>query len=330
MFSVTRYKLIAYACFLHFALWVFFPPRLLAQGGGAKQRLILAVPSQAMSMMPFLFAAERGFFKEQGLEPLIVSVAGQLHPAAMASGEIDYSAAVDTTLRASIQGMPFKVVAYSGSKLSVSLIGSLEVKSVRELKGRAIAVTSLGGNLEYLAREILAHDGLNPDRDVRMVALSQTDSMLGLETGSIQGAMLVPPFDAIMMRKGLKRLVFAGDIKEYPQGGLATTDKKIRENPAELKRMIRAVVKTLLHIHENRDSMISYTSQKWKIDQALAAASYETMIRSFSRDGTASTQSIQNVIESTRARLKLQRAVAPSEVVNLSLLEEVRRELGLK
>ena len=330
MFSLTRQKLTAYAVFLHFALWAFFPASLLAQGGSAKERLILAVPSQAMSMMPFLFAAERGFFKEQGLEPLIVSVAGQLHPAAMASGEVDYSAAVDTTLRAAIQGMPFKVVVYSGSKLSVSLIAGPEIKSVRELKGRAIAVTSLGGNLEYLAREILAHDGLNPGRDVRMVALSQSDSMLGLETGSIQGAMLIPPYDAIMMRKGLKRLLFAGDIAEYPQGGLATTDKRIRDNPAEVKKMIRAVVKTLLYIHESRGPMISYTSQRWKIDRDLASASYETMVRSLSRDGTASTQAIQNVIESTRTRLKLQRAVAPSEVVNLSLLEEVRRDLGLK
>ena len=54
------------------------------------------------------------------------------------------------------------------------------------------------------------------------------------------------------------------------------------------------------------------------------------MVRSFSPDGTASAQSIQNIIESTRARLKLLRVVAIPEVVNLSLLEEVHRELSLK
>lgn len=320
----------ASAFLLHFVLGVLLPASLLAQGGGTRIRPILAIPSQAMSMMPIFVAVDRGIFKEQGIEPLIVYVAGRLQPPAMASGDIDYSASAETAGRAAIQGMPLKVVAYMSSKLSVSLVGAAQIKSVRDLKGRAIAVTSLGGSLDYLAREIIARDGLNPDKDVRVVALNQSDAMLALETGSIHGAMLVPPFDAIMSRKGFKRLVFAGDVMDYPQGGLATTDKKIKENPAEVKRMIRAIVKSLLYIRGNREPMIGYISHRWKIDQELASSSYETMVRSFSPDGTASAQSIQNVIESTKARLKLQRVVPISEIVNLSLLEDVHRELGLK
>ncbi|MBI2089307.1 MAG: ABC transporter substrate-binding protein [Deltaproteobacteria bacterium] len=330
MFSFTKRRLMAAACLLHLALWAFFPARLSAQARSTKDRIILAVPSQAMSMMPIFVAVDRGFFKEQGIEPLIVYVAGRLQPPAMASGDVDYSASAETAKRAAIQGMPLKVVAYMSSKLSVSLVGAPEIKSVGELKGRAIAVTSLGGSLDYLAREILARGGLNPDRDARIVALNQNDAMLALETGSIHGAMLVPPFDSIMSKKGFRRMVFAGDLMDYPQGGLATTDKKIKENPAEVKRMIRAIVKSLLYIQDNRQKLTDYIAQRWKVDRELAASSYETMAQSFSRDGTASPQSIQNVIDSTKARLKLQRAIAMTEVVNLSLLEEVHRELGLK
>jgi hypothetical protein len=54
------------------------------------------------------------------------------------------------------------------------------------------------------------------------------------------------------------------------------------------------------------------------------------MVRSFSKDGTASARSIQNVIESTKARLKIERPTAISDVIDLSLLEEVRREMGIK
>lgn len=331
MFSFSKRELTAYVCLLHLVLVALFPTGLLAQARGTRDKPILvAIPSQAMSMMPIYVAVDRGFFKEQGIEPLIVYVAGRFQPPAMASGEIDYSASAETALRAVIQGMALKVVVYMSSKLSVSLVGAPEVKSVRELKGRAIAVTSLGGSLDYLAREILARDGLNPDKDVRVVALAQNDAMLALESGSIHGAMLVPPYDSIMSRKGFRRMVFAGDLMDYPQGGLATTDKKIKENPAEVKRMIRAIVKALLYINGNRDQMIGYISQRWKIDRDLASSSYETMARSFSPDGTVSAQSIQNVIESTKVRLKLQRAVALSEVVNLSLLEEVHRDLALK
>ena len=317
-------------CVMTFMLCAIISVGVHAQIRGPGEKVIVAVPSQAMSMMPIFVAVDQGFFKEQGIEPLIVYVAGRLQPPAMASGEIDYSASAETAKRAAMQGMPLKVVVYMSSKLSVSLVGAPEIRSVREFKGRAIAVTSLGGSLDYLAREILARDGLNPDRDVRVVALAQGDAMLALETGSIHGAMLVPPFDSIMGKKGFRRMVFAGDLMDYPQGGLATTDKKIKENPVQVKRMIRAIVKSLLYISGNHDPMIGYISQRWKIDRELASLSYETMVRSFSPDGTASPQSIQNVIESTRARLKLQRAVAIPEVVDLSLLEEIHRELGLK
>ncbi|MBI2359523.1 MAG: ABC transporter substrate-binding protein [Deltaproteobacteria bacterium] len=330
MVPLTNRGVAAFIYFLSIVLPALLPAGLMAQAKGAAGRPILAIPSQAMSMMPIFVAADRGFFQEQGVDPLIVYVAGRLQPPAMASGDVDYSASAETAKRAAIQGMPLKVVAYMSSKLSVSLVGAAEIKSVRELKGRTIAVTSLGGSLDYLAREIVSRDGLNPDKEVRVVALNQNDAMLALDSGSIHAAMLVPPFDAIMSRKGFRRLVFAGDLMDYPQGGLATTDKKIKENPAEVKRMIRAIVKSLFYINGNRDPMIGYIGHRWKIDRELASSSYETMVRSFSPDGTASAQSIQNVIESTRARLKLQRAVPLSEVVNLSLLEQVHRDLGLK
>jgi len=75
---------------------------------------------------------------------------------------------------------------------------------------------------------------------------------------------------------------------------------------------------------------VSYIANRWKIDHDLASASYEVMVRSFSRDGTASPRSIQNVIDSTRARLKIERPTVISDLINLSLLEEVHREMGIK
>ena len=314
-----------------FVLCGFIPDCVGAQAAGVGEKAILGVPSPALSMLPVFIAQDRGFFKKEGIEPVIVTMGGRLQALALASGEIDYTASVETALRAAIQGMPFKVVVYMSAKMSVLLVTAPDIRSVADLRGRTIAVTSLGGGLEYALREILVKKGgLNPDREVRIVDLSMTDQMAGLVSGSLQGAMLVPPFDSIMVKKGFRSLVFAGDFLDFPQGGLATTDKKIKERPAQVKKIVRAVVSSLMHIRENRDETVSYIANRWKIDTGLAAASYETMVKSFSPDGTASPQSIQNVIDSTRARLKLQRPVAISEIVNLSLVEEVHREMGIK
>ena len=297
----------------------------------APERALIAVPSPALSMLPVFFAQDRGLFKQEGIEPVLVMMSGRLQAIALGTGEIDYAASVETILRSTMQGMPFKIIVYTNSKMSVVLVTSPDIRSVADLRGKAVGVTSLGGGLEYALREILIQQGkLNPDREVRTVSLGMPEQMAGLAAGSLQGAMLVPPYDGIMARKGYRRLVSAVDLLEYPQGGIATTDKKLKEKPAQVKRIIRAMIQALNEIRSERERTVTYIATRWKIDQELAAQSYDIMVRSFSKDGSASAKSIQNVIDSTRSRLQIDRAISVNDVAAFSLLGEVQRELSLR
>jgi len=318
--------------FLSVLAFVFFAvAEASGQVPGAPEKAIIAVPSPALSMLPVFFAQDRGLFKKEGIEPVIVSMSGRLQALALGTGEIDYAASVETILRATMQGMPFRIIVYTNAKMSVVLVTAPDIKSVEDLRGKPVGVTSLGGGLEYGLREILIQKGgLNPDRDVRTVSLGMPDQIAGLMAGSLQGAMLVPPFDGIMAKKGYTRLVSAADLLEYPQGGLATTERKIKEKPAQAKRIARAMIQALSLIREERERTVSYISTRWKIDQELAEQSYDVMVRSFSKDGSASTKSIQNIIDSTKSRLQIDRPVTIADVVALPLLTEVQKELGLR
>ena len=297
----------------------------------APEKALIAVPSPALSMLPVFFAQDRGLFKKEGIEPVLVMMSGRLQAIALGTGEIDYAASVETILRSAMQGMAFKIIVYTNAKLSVVLVTAPDIKSVADLRGKAVGVTSLGGGLEYALREILIQQGkLNPDREVRTVSLGMPEQMAGLAAGSLQGAMLVPPYDGIMARKGYRRLVSAVDLLEYPQGGIATTDKKLKEKPAQVKRIIRAMIQALNEIRSERERTVTYIATRWKIDQELAAQSYDIMVRSFSKDGSASAKSIQNVIDSTKSRLQIDRAVSVNDVAAFSLLGEVQRELSLR
>jgi len=297
----------------------------------ALEKAVIAVPSPALSMLPVFFAQDRGLFKKENIEPVIVTMSGRLQAIALGTGEIDYAASVETILRSTMQGMAFKIIVYTSAKLSVVLVTAPDIKSVADLRGKAVGVTSLGGGLEYALREILIQQGkLNPEREVRTVSLGMPEQMAGLAAGSLQGAMLVPPYDGIMARKGYRRLVSAVDLLEYPQGGIATTDKKLKEKPAQVKRIIRAMLQALNEIRSERERTVSYIATRWKIDQELAAQSYDIMVRSFSKDGSASTKSIQNVIDSTRSRLQIDRAISVNDVAAFSLLGEVQKELSLR
>jgi NitT/TauT family transport system substrate-binding protein len=298
-----------------------------AQSKSAGGKIIIGVPTTSMSMLPVFLAQDKGFFREEGIEPQLVYVGGRLQVPALAAGEVDYSASAETVLRAAAQGLPLKVVIYMNSRMAVSLVAAPEVKTIAGLKGRSIGVTSIGGSLDYAAREILAKNGLNPERDARFVGLAQSEQMLALSSGSIQAAMLTPPFDSMMEKKGFRRLVFVGDVLDYPQGGLATTDKKIQENPAQVKRVLRSMLKSLVRIRQDRDEIIGYIAKRWKMDPEFATSSYETMLKAYSADGTTSRQSIQSVLNSIKGRSG---PVSLSQVVDFSLLEEAQHEMKIR
>jgi NitT/TauT family transport system substrate-binding protein len=296
-----------------------------AKAGGEK--VIIGLPTTSMSMLPIFFAQDKGFFREEGLDPQLVFVGGRLQVPALAAGEMDFSASAETVLRAAVQGLPLKVVVYMNSRMAVSLIATPEIKNIAGLKGRSIGVTSIGGSLDYAAREILAKNGLNPERDARFVGIAQSEQMLALTAGSIQAAMLTPPYDSMMEKKGFRRLVFVGDVLDYPQGGLATTDKKLQENPVQVKRVVRAMVRSLVRIRQSRDELISYIASRWKMDGEFAASSYDTMLRAYSPNGSTSVESIQSVIDWIKGRNS---AVGVSHVVNFTALEEVQREMKIR
>jgi ABC-type nitrate/sulfonate/bicarbonate transport system substrate-binding protein len=298
-----------------------------APRGAGDDKVIIGLPTTSMSMLPVFFAQDKGLFREEGLEPQLVFVGGRLQVQALAAGEVDFSASAETVLRAAVQGLPLKVVVYMNSRMAVSLMAAADIKTVAGLKGRSIAVTSIGGSLDYAAREILAKNGLNPERDARFVGIAQNEQMLALATGSVQAAMLTPPFDSMMEKKGFSRLVFVGDVLDYPQGGLATTDKKIQENPSQVKRVVQTMVRSLVRIRQNREELVAYIANRWKMDTEFAASSYDTMLRAYSPNGSTSTQSIQSVIDSIKGRNP---AIGIANVVNFAQLEEVQREMKLK
>ena len=90
------------------------------------------------------------------------------------------------------------------------------------------------------------------------------------------------------------------------------------------------MIQALNRIRDEREKTIAYIAVRWKIDRDLAAESYDIMVRSFSHNGSASTKSIQNIIDSTRSRLQLERAIGVADVIALPVLSEAQKELAIK
>ena len=299
-------------------------------GQDKTEKVTLAIPVHALSQLPAYVGSRFGLFREEGLDVQIVQIRTALVAPALISRELDYSTAL--LLRVAATGLPIKAIAFGGISPALSLNVRPEIRTVADLKGKNISVSSRGSTTDVVARDIVRHYGLNPDRDIITIPLgSQTNQLAALQNNAVQGAIFTPPYDVIAEKEGFRVLVWAGDIfKDQLQAGLATSDDKIRSNPAQVRRMVRGFVRSLIFLRKEKARVVGLIAREWKIDPDVAEKSYLAMVRTLSTDGSASETAVQDVIQPTLKTIKTQREVPLSQVVNLSFLRDVQKELEIR
>jgi NitT/TauT family transport system substrate-binding protein len=87
---------------------------------------------------------------------------------------------------------------------------------------------------------VVKHFGLDPETDIKVLALGSDGARLAaLKEGVVDVIIVAPPVDFEGQKMGFNIISRAGDIFRFPYNGLATSVKKISENPDEVKRVLR-------------------------------------------------------------------------------------------
>jgi len=248
----------------------------------------------------------------------------------MVSGEIDYDAVIGNGIGAAIRGLPVKVVACFLPATPIALIVRPEFKSVQELKGKAIGLNTFGGTLESIARLIVKHFGLDPDKDVKFLATGTADSRFAAMKQGLTAATLgSAPLDFLGNKLGFVVLARANELFSFPASGLVATVKSIKERPDEIKRVIKAGIKANRYIHQNREGTMQMMMSWLKIDKEIAGATYQSVAKAFNDDGGLTEKGLRVAIDEAKRIGKVDREVSLSEVADLSILRQAQKELGI-
>jgi ABC-type nitrate/sulfonate/bicarbonate transport system substrate-binding protein len=310
-------------------LGILFTTVLLSVPVQAMDKIRIAYPGPGAQFIPLQLAQSKGFLKDDGLDAEFIRMAGNLPSSALVNGDIDYSAAV--AVWATLLGLPLRVVACYVPSSPVALIARPEFKSVRELKGKPIGVQSFGGALNVQINMILRHFGLDPERDVKFIVTREVTSRLAaMKQGLIAATAGAPPSDQLGMKMGFVVLAKAHELFNYPNSGLVTTMKKIKERPDEIKKVIKAGIRANNYIRTNREGTIQFLMSQQKIDREIAAATYDSVHKAFNEDGSVPEDGLRLVIEEAKKSVKVDRQVSVSDVADLSILREAQKELGIK
>jgi NitT/TauT family transport system substrate-binding protein len=250
---------------------------------------------------------------------------------ALATGDIDYTMVFSSVVRGALRGMPMKVVASYMDSSTHLLIARPEYKSIRDLKGKTLAVSNYGATSDVAARMMMKHGGIDPEKELKIIQLgAERGRYAALKEGIVDVAVLSPPTDTDAQRNGFRVLSRFHELFKLPFTGIGTNLKKLKEKPDEVKRMVRAMLKANRFVRANREGTIQ-TMMDWiKVDRESAAATYDSTWKIFSEDGSISESGLKLVIDQGREAMKIERPVANSEVADFTFIREVQRELGIK
>jgi ABC-type nitrate/sulfonate/bicarbonate transport system substrate-binding protein len=304
---------------------------------GSAGRTALAADTVKLSITnvegSFLFgavAAKKGFFAEENLNAELIRIAGNVMVPALANGDIDYTLMFGSVVRAALSGFPFKVAGSFVDSPTGALVGKATVTTPQSLKGKSIAVSSFGAGAHVTAVLTVQHLGISPN-EVKLVASGgDAGRLAALQNGLVDAALLNPAAAARAERLGFRVIAKSYELFTFPYAGLGTTNKKLAEKPAEVQRVLKALIKGSRFMRENRDETVQVLSDWAKIDRQSAADYYDATWRSSSPDGGIPEKGLRLVIEDAKSALKIQRDVSFAEVADDSLVKEVQREMKIK
>jgi NitT/TauT family transport system substrate-binding protein len=323
---------IALWLFMLIGVAAFFSPLGHAQ---TLKKVRMGSSSTNVSFLAIYSALHRGFFKDEGIDLEIIYMAANLTSTAVMAGDLDYSAAVTGLIGGAVRGQPMKVLLFTVERPLLFLMSKKEIREPKDLKGKKIAGSSPGGSATLLAYRVLKHFDLEPGRDVAVLPMggSAAGRFAVLESGIVDASLLSVPENIIALEKGYRELIFLGDIVLFAQNGFGTSEKKIRENPDEVYRMVRATLRGLQFVWDknNQEAVTDIMMKQWRVnDRKMAAEMSKQVNRVLTRDASVKPESVQVLIDTQRENAKVARPVSVAEVTDYSFLDKARRELGFK
>jgi NitT/TauT family transport system substrate-binding protein len=309
-------------------LWII--AGLAGKNAAAADNVKISISSVEGSFLFGAVAAQKGFFAQENLNAELIRIAGNVMVPAMTNGDIDYTLMFGSVVRANLSNFPLKVAASFVDSPTGALVGKATITTPQALKGKSIAVSSFGAGAHVTAVLTVQHLNMNPN-DVKFVASGgDAGRLAALQNGLVDAALLNPAAAARAERLGFRVIARAYELFTFPYAGLGMTNKKLAEKPAEVKRVIRALIKGSRFMRENRDETIQVLSEWAKTDRQSAADYYDATWKTSSPDGSIPEKGLRLVIDDAKSALKIQREVTVSEVADDSLVKEVQRDMKIK
>jgi len=293
------------------------------------------------SSWPLFVAEEKRFFQKNGiyLEEIIVRGGTNMTRAVLSNtipvGRINPDYVID----AREKGAKIKIISGALEKIPYDLMARSEIKSGANIKGKVIGVDSLTGGTTLMIKEVLEKAYKLTDKDYQFLVVGTSpDRYAALKGGAVAVTFMGPPFNLRAAKEGFTKLTtfheYLGPIQFAVE---FAHEDYIRSNRAEVVKFIKGMIEAQRFIYDpkNKEDVIGIYVKILKSTREAAEIDYRFLVDEFKpwpTDSSVNKQAIEKTMELRAKAGKYEGKKAPpyTQYVDTSLVEEAKRQLGLK
>ncbi len=253
----------------------------------------------AFSFTPVDIGHEKGFFRKYGIEVEISAFGGsaKLHQA-LAAGSIDIGLGSGPGMAFMAKGSPaIGVAAMAGPPLLLVLVVRPDagIKTVKDLKGKRISVSTVASLTNWLTRQLSRQQGWGPD-GIIVTPLGRPSGQIAAMRAKKTDGMLTALGLALVLekKKAAKILVYFGDIiKDFHIHVIFATNKLRKENPSAVTRFLKGWFETIAFMRKNKAETVRISARVTRTPIPIRAKEYDIVMPMFSADGKFNPKAIK-------------------------------------
>jgi ABC-type nitrate/sulfonate/bicarbonate transport system substrate-binding protein len=229
--------------------------------------------------LPLFYARDRGIFAKNGLDVTLQGLGGgPVAAAALQSGEIQIADITGSeVLSADAAGADIIILATLMPVYPYVFEVGQAISSKDDLKGKTIAVRSFGD----ATRVLLKKEGLDPDKDVTILAVQQEGARMASLTAGQICCTVAQVQDRVLLEKNNFHMLFDMMTLGIPnaQGVIATNRAYAKDHPDVIQHFMDSLIESIARSKNDRAGSLVVLKAQLKLeDDAIVAATYDFFI----------------------------------------------------
>ncbi len=256
----------------------------------------------SFAFLPLQIGIDKGLFKKHGLDVTKIDFprgAASGHQA-LAAGSVDLVIGGGIEMGFIVKGareLAVAVITERPHSVTLFVRDDGSVKTVQDLKGRNVGISTTGGLSWWLVRETSRRQGWGP-QGINAVAIGSMQSQVAaLKTKQIDGGVidLATAFQLEEKNEGRILLKFGDVIDTFVNQAAYASTEILERNPDAVRRFLAGWFDTLAWVRANKQETVAIGARVLQISQSVAAKSYDGVLPGYSPDGRFRPDSLKTL-----------------------------------